>query len=302
MRMKEETARYFENSTALCRIPDIDAGFIPQGLDEASGQILITGYMGNGKTSPIYVVSRETGEAKKILMQTEEGKPFTGHAGGMSVQGGYVYIAGSTGGFVHAYDLERILAAEDGSAVGAVQKIALKNEEDAIRVSFTGADGTHLYAGEFHKDPIFYTHASHRVFTDHGTQKAYLFGFTLEDGEKALPALVYSIPDNVQGACFADGRLYLSQTDGLLRARILTYDLSKLSQSGTKRVLGKEIPLYILTVENAKKTTRIPPMSEEIIASDGQLHILYESASNRYRIGKKLGLSSVWSTPLTFFE
>ena len=302
MRMKEETARYFENSTALCRIPDIDAGFIPQGLDEVAGQILITGYMGNGKTSPIYVVSRETGEAKKILMQTEEGKPFTGHAGGLSVFGDCVYIAGSTGGFVYAYSLEQILSASDGSAIGAVRKITLKNEEDAIRVSFTGTDGMHLYAGEFHKDPIFYTHRSHRVSTDTGIQKAYLFGFTVGDAGEAQPSLVYSIPDNVQGACFAAGKLYLSQTDGLLRARILTYDLSKIPQSGTKRVLGKEIPLYILTTDNAQKATRIPPMSEEILASDGHLHILYESASNRYRIGKKLGLDKVGSTPLTFFE
>ena len=67
-------------------------------------------------------------------------------------------------------------------------------------------------------------------------------------------------------------------------------------------MLGREVPLYVLTEGAAQKITPIPPMSEELLAVDGQMYLLYESASNRYLIGKFLGLDSVLATPLSYFR
>ena len=66
--------------------------------------------------------------------------------------------------------------------------------------------------------------------------------------------------------------------------------------------MGKSVPLYVLSKENAKKITTIPPMPEEIVAVDDHLHIVFEAASNRYRIGKIMGLNSVYATPLDYFN
>ena len=304
MKHKASIDLYLENSTPVCRIPDLDRGFIPQGLSywPDTDSILITGYMGLGGSSPIYIVDRSSGLARKILMEKPDGKPFRGHAGGISICGGRVYIAGSTEGCMYALDLKALLSAEDGSTLRAAAKLGLADGEDKIRVSFTSVDRDVLFAGEFRKAPIFLTQPSHAVRTPDGTQKAYLFGAVPDAAGRAEPFCVYSIPDNVQGACFDDGYLYLSQTDGLFSARILCYALDELQPAGVRRVLGKEVPLYLLTESSARKITRVPPMSEEILVVDGRLYILFEAASNRYRIGRKLGLDQLWSTPVSFFR
>ena len=295
---------YMENSTAVCEIPDINNSFIPQGIDHDpdTDSILITGYMGNLGCSPIYVIDRETGSARKILMLTSEGKQFKGHAGGISILDGIAYVAGSTKGFMYGYSLQGIYENKQSGGLMPDRIINLQHEDEKIRVSFTASDGLLLYAGEFHKAPLFPTHRSHRVEYNGSVQNAYLFGFTPSADGSAVPACVYSIPDNVQGACFDNGYLFLSQTDRFLSSRILTYKLDTLLAGDTKEVLGAEIPIYYLTEDTACKITYIPAMSEEITVVNGSLYILYESASNRYLIGKGKGFGSVLSTPLSFFR
>ena len=295
---------YMKNSTAVCEIPDINDGFIPQGIayDPDADKLLITGYMGGLGASPIYVIDIAAGNADKILMLTDGGRKFTGHAGGISVFNGVAYVAGSTDGCMYGFSLRDIYGSEKSEGLMPDRIIDLKHEDEKIRVSFTAADDKLLYAGEFHKAPLFPTHSSHRVEYNGVTQKAYLLGFTPSADGSAVPACVYSIPDNVQGACFDDGYLFLSQTDRFLSSRILTYKLDSLPEGDTKEVLGVEVPMYCLTEGSASKVTYIPAMSEEIIAVDGSLYILYESASNRYRIGKGGGFDSVLSTPLSYFK
>ena len=296
---------YFSHSAPAFAVPEISKGFIPQGIayDPGTECFFLSGYMDNGKNSPLFAIDGKTGECrKKVLMLTEAGEKFRGHAGGISVYGDKLYVAGSTAACMYSLRIDDVLSAENGASLSASQRIGLKTEEDFIRVSFTGVDEDYIYAGEFHKDPIFYTHKSHLVMTGNGKQKAYLFGFRVDEAGEAVPACVFSVPDNLQGACFADGYLYLSQSNGFLTGRILSYALDGLEPAGTKTVLGQEIPLYILTEDTAQKTTTVPPMPEEIIVTDGQMYILYEAASNRYLIGKALQLDHVYASPVSYFQ
>lgn len=305
MKSRASLQDYFNHSEAAFTVPDIKNGFIPQGIDYDAGsdQIIITGYMGGGSNSPIYAIGRTGGELKKkVLMLTPEGGNFSGHSGGLAVFGDSLYIAGSIDACIYSFPLADFADAGNNSKLPAAKKIELKTEQDYIRVSFTSRDESFLYAGEFHKSPIFYTHDSHKVEAGGKTQKAYLFGFTLDEDRNPIPSRVYSIPDSVQGAIFHDGYLYLSQSNGLLPGKILTYDLSGAEPSGTKNVLGSDIPLYVLSEKAASKVTVIPPMSEEITVVDDQLYILYESASNRYRIGRLFGLDKVYRTPIEYFR
>lgn len=294
---------YFSNSSPVCRVPDIDSGFIPQGLayDPSSDCLFISGYMDSFGQSPIYMINRKNiTESSKINMLTETGETFKGHAGGISVYEGQLFVAGSTKACTYSLTVSDVLSAADGDDLSAEKCISLKNDKDFIRASFTSVDDNALYFGEFHKSPIFYTHRSHLVKHDGIKQKAYLAGFRIE-GSQAIPVCVYSIPDNVQGACFSDGYVFLSRSHGFLPADILSYKLDELIQTDTRSVLGKEVPLYVLSEENIKKKTAVPPMSEEIIVIDSQLLILFEAASNRYFIGKKLGLDQIYSTPVEYF-
>lgn len=214
--------------------------------------------------------------------------------------GDRLFIAGSTGACMYSFSIDEIMD-KDNNEVRALEKIDLKRDGDFIRVSFTSVDQELLYAGEFHKGPLFYTDNSHWVTTKAGCQKAYLVGFSLSGG-RAEPKVVYSIPDDIQGACFADGYVFLSKSRGFLPGEILAYPLKDLGQQEVRKVLGCEVPLFCLTRENAEKITTVPPMPEELTESEGRLYIAFEAASNRYRIGRLLGLDKVYSTPLDYFR
>lgn len=301
MRLKD----YYSEYRPAFEIPDITNGFIPQGIgyDEASDQFFLTGYMGNLKASPIYVIDRKTGRlTKTIKMAAENGRPFRGHAGGLSVYNGQVCIAGSTKACIHQYAISDLLRTGTNGSLPPNQTIDLKRNNDYIRTSFLSADDALLFAGEFHRSAIFYTHRSHTLTDGDLTQKAYLAGFRPEASGELAPACVYSIPDGVQGACFADGYLFLSQAHGLQNGTILAYSLADLEPAGLRTVLGTEVPCYVLTAENAAKTTAVPPMPEEIIAVDDALYLVHESASNRYRIGRSMGLDHVIAVPLDHFK
>ena len=316
---------YFDASEAKCTLPDISRGFIPQGItyDESTDHIFITGYMGNGKVSPIYGINNATGENDcAILMRTNEGDNFRGHAGGMSIYENRLYVAGSTDACMYGFDIQEVLSegskanSDDASVsdvettsnskkekvyVNAKNRIELKSANDHIRVSFTSADSELLYAGEFHKDPIFQTDKSHNIKTVDGMQKGLLFGFRLDEEGNAVPVKVYSIPDNIQGACFYEHYIFLSRSHGIFPSEILTYDLDQIACEGDYTFLETEIPLYVLNESKAVKVKKIPPMSEEMVIADGKMYILYESASNRYIIGKWMGLKQLCATPIDYF-
>ena len=293
---------YFEASEPSMTVPGLSGGFIPQGLayDGQSGRFLVSGYMDSWKQSPLYVMENED-LGKKVPILTEDSSVFRGHAGGVSVYKDTVYLAGSTKMCVYTFPVKELLEAEFGQPRKAEKCISLRTDGDYIRASFTSVDDKYLYIGEFHKGFIFYTHRSHKVEAEGTVQKAYLVGLTFDENGQTVPACVYSIPDRVQGACFSENHVFLSQSHGFLPAEILAYSLDDLRQSGSKEVLGKVVPLYILTEENAAKKTKIPPMSEEMVIVDGKIYIVFEAASNRYQIGKLLGLDRIWSTPVEYF-
>ena len=203
---------YFRNSTGAFEIPDITKGFIPQGIayDQASDSFVLTGYMGNGKESPIYVVDKNDGRLqKKISLMTEKGKKFKGHAGGISIFGDNTYLAGSTDYCFYVFANNDIMGNKDGESLCAQRRIDLKNEKDYIRASFTSVDDSLIYVGEFHKGLLFYTNDTHKVEADGNIQEAFLLGLKVDNECNAVPVCVYSIPDSIQGACFSDGYLYL---------------------------------------------------------------------------------------------
>ena len=279
-------------------IPGLAGGFIPQGIafHEADGTFYVTGYYPNSKkASPIFIIDRNSGTLiQKIQMADRNGSPFTGHAGGIHVQDGKVLVAGSTDACLYVWDVNAIRSAAFDAALPYTSVIPLKAGADYMRVSFVSADRQGLiYVGEYHRAPAFPTYSGHRCRTAFGEQNALLLGFSLQNGSTVLQK-AFSIPDHIQGVCFNEHFLYLSQSNGYGTSRILVYP-AELASSGTLNILGRSVPLYVLDESSLLKTVPIPRMAEEIEFVDKRIYIMCEAASNRFRIGKFTGAKTVRS-------
>lgn len=282
---------YYKNSTKAFVIPGISEGYIAQGLsyDKETDNFFLTGYMNNHSASPIYVVNKSSKKlVNSVRMSNPDGSAFTGHAGGLSVAGDKVFVAGSADECLYVFNKADILNAENKSSVKYVDIIEVKDFTDGIGVAFTTIHDNLVYAGEFYREGPYPTRESHKIPTKAGYNKALAVGFSI-DGNNATPEVVYSIPDNIQGMCFTEEGILLSESWGLAFSYIHKYNYADIKQNGTFNILGKEVPLYIL--EEANKTTKykIAPMSEEIEYVDGEVYISNESASNKYIFGKFTG-------------
>lgn len=292
---------YLDASERTFTIPDSNKGFIAQGLcyDGSSGDFYVTGYMKDGSASPIYIVDRENGKLeRKVLMSNPNGSDFTGHSGGISYYNGMVYVCGGESNCLYVFNPADIREASNGDKVSYVDVVDLSNNGDEIRCAFsTVADGM-IFVGEFYRDPNYMTNSLHTIETLDGSQKALMVGFSL-DGNVATPQVAYSLPDQIQGACFTDESIFLSSSYGPAFSKIYDYPKNGLVKAGTQNVLGTNVPLYILDSQSPENLYKISPMSEEIEVVGGKLYTMCESASNKYIFGKLLGAWKVYATDMS---
>lgn len=275
-------------------IPWSNKGYIAQGItyDLASGNFYLTGYMKDGSASPILVVNKKCRKLVNLVrMSNPDGSDYTGHAGGLALMNGKLYVAGSQDGCFYVFKKSAVDKAEKGALVSYSEVLDLKNGGDTMKVAYcTTRDGL-IYAGEFYReDPRYILSEEHKVNTADGLQHALAVGFEINpDGKTTTARLAYSIPDQIQGICFEGNFVYLTTSWGLGKSFVYKYDLNKISQSGTKLVCGESIPLYNLTMQNMEECYTLPPMAEEIEYVDGRFYITNESASDKYVFGKYTG-------------
>lgn len=288
---------YYQVSQKAFKIPDCHTGFVAQGIsyDSKTDSFFVTGYMADGSASPIYVVSHRTGEAKRTRILDTDGKPFACHAGGLSVTEQYVYIAGGSDGCLYVYDRAAILAGEPDEEIPCLGtfRTALGDGTD-IGVAFTTIHDNKLYVGEFYREQNYPTPKSHKLTTaagDYNQALAVAYEFSETDdavfGLSPNPVAAYSLPDQVQGMCFANKNIYLSTSYGVAFSHMLVYEESSLQPNG--EIAG--LPLYELDSAALTKDQKLPPMSEEIeyVPSEGLMYTMCESASNKYIFGKLTG-------------
>ena len=288
---------YYRASEKAFRIPGLDEGFVPQGLsyDADTDLFFITGYKKDGSASPVYTVSRTGTAVNRTLLMNADGTPFTGHAGGLSVHGDYVYIAGGSDNCVYVFSRGVLLSApEDGARCLGSFETALP-DGDGIDVAFTAVHDGKLYVGEFYREQNYPTAESHKLTTragDYNTALALAYEFSdAPDNHFGLapaPCAAYSIPGLVQGMCFDEDSVYLSTSYALAFSHIYVYDTSALAAQGEIA----DVPLYAMDSASLTDTLKLPPMSEEIEVLDGRLYTMCESASQKYLFGRLTG--GVW--------
>ncbi|MBR2019242.1 MAG: hypothetical protein IKA05_02460 [Clostridia bacterium] len=283
---------YMENKEPVCTLPDIHKGFVPQGLDHVADETyLFSGYHGNNMLS-LYV--SQDGVSKQILPVNEKGEDMVGHGGGITSAKDYVYIANN--GRLLVYSLSELLAAEDGTKMAPRQVIRVDTE-----ASFCFADETHIYVGEFYIADKYEIDLSHSYTTPAGDEhRALVSCYPLaEDGSLAdeFPLYSISVTGLVQGFAVKGDTFILSRSWGLNSSTLEFY--KGLKNSGkTVDVSGMAVPLYYLDSSNHEKTVKMPAFSEDLDIVGDRVIVSFESACNKYIVGKLFFADQVISYPI----
>ncbi|MBO4790847.1 MAG: hypothetical protein J5592_01065 [Clostridia bacterium] len=306
--MRLPVAGFYRQAEKEFKIPDIDKGFIPQGIavSEEDGNILVCGYWDSSDhASPVYVLSPEGDLIASAMLADTEGNPFTGHAGGLTQHGKYVYLAGSSKGCVYVFDYSEIAAAGEGGSVRCLGQFDTKTGDDKIRVSFTATDGDRLWVGEYYKEEGYKTPDTHKTVTESGEKHGGIaLAYAFSDAEDAVfglspvPSAAISLPDIVQGLCFYGSRVFVSCSSGLSFSHINSYSAELADRGRTFDIFGLTLPIFELDSDSILETVKAPPMSEEIIPIGGRLYIMCEAASNKYFFGKLTGARFCYSYPV----
>ena len=270
---------YYSMKTNICINPGLNDGFVCQGIaaSEENDLILVSGYMKDDSASRIYAVDSFDNFHYVSLMQGD--KNFTGHAGGIAVTGGNIYIA--SGNKLFTVPLDAVASVESGATIDIGEGIKVNNE-----ASFAYTDDTYLYVGEFHNGEK-YNIVGHENQTAEGMH--YAICSVYDPADLSKPVKVYSIRNKVQGICFTpDGKVIMSTSYGVADSVYYVYELSKATDSG-KTMDGA--PLFYL--DQLEKEVKGPAMSEGLDYREGKVITLTESASNKYIFGKLFGAKHI---------
>ncbi len=285
---------YLSEKETVCEIPALGDGFVPQGLATAEkGVYLHSGYDGKTHDLRLFWVTEE--ETREIIPLDENGKRWEGHGGGIAWAGEFVYVASEEKLIVFSYD--DFKNAKDGAKVKSLGTVAVDTA-----ASFCFSDGTFLYVGEFYRAEDYETDPSHHFTTPDGTEnRALMSAYPLHaDGSLAdvYPTYSLSIPHQVQGFATKDGKIILSRSWGLSSSKLDFY--GGMTDSGqTIDVSGKRVPLYYLDSTTFDKNVRLPAFSEGLAIEGDRVLITFESACNKYIVGKLFFANKVVSYPIS---
>lgn len=302
--------QYYSDSEKTFVIPGLSDGFVAQGLsyDSRTDSFFVTGYMKDGGASPVYIVNKTDEKLTKTLyLQNDDGTDYIGHAGGITVHGNYVYIAGGEDCCLYVYDYSEMISSDTGSRIKSLGEFSTGlSDSDYISVAFTADAGDRLIVGEFYREPNYPTPDSHKLIvggniTNSALAAAFLYDDTAKFGLSDQISEAYSLPDQIQGMSVNENRIYLSSSYGPAFSRLYAYDAGK-TETSEITLLGQTVPLYILNDGSLIKTVKAPPMSEEIAEVDGKLYTMCESASNKYIFGKFTSAKYCYATELSAFE
>ena len=263
-------SEFYSYRDVVCKNPGLNDGFVHQGIcvDDASGKIVLSGYMADHTASRLYVT--DTDNRAYYVSIHKDNEAYTGHFGGVAIAGDTVYIASDDA--MHLLSREELLNAKSGDVLNVQQTIPTNNQASYIYV-----DDKYLYIGEFHDGNQYVT--EHPYETPDGLYHAIISRYTLDDLTK--PDRVYSVRDKVQGILFANGKIVLSTSFGLADSVYYIYDEAACIAS--EHTLDGA-PVYY--VNNLKKEFTGPAMAEGLDLYNGKVITMTESASNKYIFGK----------------
>ena len=285
---------YVCNKETVCKIPALGDGFVPQGLTDIDGETyILTGYMGETHELAIYLANDKS--EKELIPVDKDGKRISGHGGGAARAGDLVYIANEAGE-VLIFRLSDLLSTPNGGKVKPASSF-----KSLTNASFCFADGNHLYVGEFYRPVDYETKPEHAYVTPAGdSHHAWVCRYPLDDKGAIItttPDQVISVTDQVQGFAVKGDVYMLSRSWGVSSSKLDCY--MGLTDSGTKVTIGTvEVPLFYLDSTNHQKTVNMPAFSEDLTVVGDRVVISFESACNKYVIGKFFFANKLVSYPI----
>ncbi len=275
------------------RIPALHNGFVPQGLSVTEdGIALHSGY--HAKTGALELYIDQDGTPRRLIPLREDGTPIKGHGGGISIAKDYVYLADK--GCVTVFALADLLSASENGSVKALRVVEVDTS-----ASFCFADDKNLYVGEYFRAGNYELDESHAFVTPSGERnRAIVTVYPLdEDGALAsdAPAFAISVPHQVQGFA-VDGDVYITSSSWGLADSELSFYNGLCESDATFPAACGALPLYYLASENLAKTVRMPAFSEGLDIANGRVYITFESACNKYIVGKLFFANRVLSYPI----
>ncbi|MBQ9743673.1 MAG: hypothetical protein IJW19_00945 [Clostridia bacterium] len=296
-------AHFFYNADSKFATPGISDGYVPQGFElyvpcginarERQAGFLACGYMKDKSASRVYVLAKETGEELYYVeMKEADGSDYTGHTGGITYYGMYLYVSGGDG-----CDIFLLKDLFDGdNKITKVGEVKTGNNPAYCKV-FDGK----LYAGSFHYAEGGYVSPDEHMLTtpsgDKNSAVITVFELDINTGlaKSETPVCVYSTPGKVQGMYISDtGSILLSTSWGLSTSHLYEYDIS-LASVGAFNFEGSNVPLTYLDSKCLVRDVRMPPMAEEIIYIDGEVYVMTESACSKYIFGNFTSGRRVWA-------
>lgn len=273
---------YFAHSDRLYVVPGLNDNYVPQGYDFISDldTYLMCGYMSDDTASRVYVRNNE-GITHFSNLYYEDGSPYLKHAGGITTNGDYVYIAGDTG--VDVFSLEDILAGRDAKLLGVIEM-----GHDTAYCSFYNG---YLLVGNFYYGGHYETPESHRITTPAGDENTALITIFRWDenasfGIDPVPVGAISTGEKVQGMCFTEDRKIVLSTSWSIGNSHLLYYTVDADRMDSIMIGDREVPLIYLDSSNLVHDAVLPPMAEELVYRDGRVEVMIESACNKYIFGK----------------
>lgn len=297
---------FHDASSRQFEIPDIHSGFTPQGIEylKDKNQFLISGY-GKNHSAKIYSIQSDEDMSEKssyreISLLDTDGSNFINHAGGICASEQYIFLAGCDG---KCYVLSR-----DNLVDPTANSVQIIGSFDAYNnADFCYIKNNRLYVGEYYAVLKYETDANHRITTPSGDKNnAIITVFELSEtdpdtlssttnhqkfGVSDTPIEIYSITGAVQGMCITDNEIVLSASALFSSSKLYCYDYQTIHQTENDyfSVNGLDVPLYYLDDKNLNRIIHIPPKAEGIIFHDEKMSIVFESASNKYLLGKFIG-------------
>ncbi len=273
--------RFYAAGELSVPIPGLAEGLTPQGIAylEEEDWLLFSGYRSDGKPSALIAVDRKTETVvKEVFLQDPDGRDYTGHAGGVCVTDTDIYVSNEAA--LHRLSLDTFRALPPSGSCRFDQVIPVP-----VRASFCSFDDGVLWVGEFQYGLDYPTDPGHKVKTADGRQKAWICGYRMEAGQDfAVPDMVLSITERIQGVTVRDGSIYLSQSYGRRNSSaVFRYDgvLSR-QPDGEAETDGKKAPLWILDSTSLSDMLISPPMAECLCAVPEGICLLFESAAANY--------------------
>lgn len=276
-------------------IPGLNEGLIPQGMaySEQSGLIYISGYYSAELPSVITAIDAETHElCAEYFLYREDGSAFMSHVGGLAAVGDTLYVSAALdndGSYSIAALPIDALTGRGSFDLTVSSRLAVP-----VSPSFLSCSGGYLWLGNFYHPSAGYELPPLIGETTEGFG-CYMLGYDVsrdlaaEGGDYLVPDLILAAPDRIQGACYAEGRVLLSQSYGRRNnSTLYEYALDLTSPPDSSLMLaGREIPVYILRDSRLLSAVTAMPMTEAVCAMPtGGTLVLFESGALHYSDGK----------------